>query len=556
MRVLRWLLLPILILVVGCDAAAIVYFSGKKGGGGGDSGALAASGSAAPVFEVWVASIPTVAAGDGEGAALEAANGNPSSPTWTRVGNASVTTEFGPLANPSSYNAILVQASSDQNYLLDSIEILGSQDQVQEYASGKTWSSRVDFPDRMLGAPDGSPAVTNAAGDSRAFIFTRYSGPIQRFRINGQGVGRPPAPGDTLGSGSISSPGDESPGGAAANPGGGLINVPINLGGSIFLARFDSNGGPVDEVQVASGVTASEGSESVAVGPDGNLYVASTVADGQVQVRQFGPTLNAGWSVTFSSGMGGDRVDSNGIAIDGDGYIVVSGGRNGLLNGVTHWMARLSASGSVLWEQNPNDDPSGPTYWRGVTTGPGGQIFSAGDLNPSLLGGGPNEVRTARFSAGGVAQWSQEYAEPGSSSNLGRAVALEPSGSVIVGGYLGTSNQGRNGVLLRYSSSGTVSSVLVHDGPASGDDEILDVEADSDGSVFAAGYETVAGQGENLWVRKYAPNGTTAWTRTYDGGYGNDRAVSLTLTGSRVVVAGYRTNSSGQKKFMLRVYAK
>jgi len=82
------------------------------------------------------------------------------------------------------------------------------------------------------------------------------------------------------------------------------------------------------------------------------------------------------------------------------------------------------------------------------------------------------------------------------------------------------------------------------------------VEVDTDGSVFVAGYETVAGQGENMWIRKYAPSGAVAWTRTYDGGFGNDRAVSLALSGSKVFVAGTRTNAAGQRKFMLRVYAK
>ena len=143
------LLLPLLVLV-GCDFAAAAWMFGKKDGGD-DSGSAAASGGAPAVFQVWVASIPNDTAADSELAALNAANGNPSPATWTEVGNATLTTEFGPLANPSSFNSILIQASSGQNYLLDCVEILGTSDQVQEYASGRTWSSRVDFPDRKIG---------------------------------------------------------------------------------------------------------------------------------------------------------------------------------------------------------------------------------------------------------------------------------------------------------------------------------------------------------------------------------------------------------------------
>jgi len=555
MRHLRWmLLLPTLLILAGCDAAALAFFMGDKDSGGDDGAPIVAAGT--QVFQVWVGSIPSASAADAELTALTASGGDPSSsPTWTFVGNAAASKEF--VLEPSSNNAILIRATTGQNYELDCVELFDAQSQFQEYASGQTWSNRVDFPDRLLGAPDASRAVTNATAESAAVIFTLYSGPILRFRINGQGVAQPPASGDTVGEGGIDTPGEESPGGAGANPGllDGLIDIPISVGvGGIYLARFDADGNQVDGVQVASGVTASEGSESVAADSDGSITVAATVGDGEVRVQRFDSSLNSVWSVLFSSGQGGDRVESNGIAIDSDGNIVVSGGRNNLLTGVSHWMARLSPSGAVQWEQNADDDLAGPTYWRGVAVDPGGQIVSSGDLNPAPVGGN-NQVRTARRSPGGVTQWSQQYAEPGSPSNLGRAVAVDSSGAIFVGGYLGTSNQGRNGVLLKYSTAGTVLSVAAHNGPANGDDEILDVEVGADGSVYAVGYETTAGQGENMWIRKYRPNGSTAWTRTYDGGNGNDRAVSVALLGSRVYVAGWRTNASGQRKFLLRIYA-
>jgi hypothetical protein len=140
MKLVRWLLLSVLVCQAGCDFAAIAYLMGDDGKSGDDSGSIAASGSGSSVFQVWVASIPSDAAADSELAALVASNGVPSS-TWTEVGNVSATAEFG-LANPASYNSILMLTSGDQNYLIDCVEILGAQDQVVEYASGQTWSGR------------------------------------------------------------------------------------------------------------------------------------------------------------------------------------------------------------------------------------------------------------------------------------------------------------------------------------------------------------------------------------------------------------------------------
>src|SRR5258705_2046112 len=233
MRLLRWAVLLAVVPLVGCDVAAAAFLLGKGNGAGSSGDAASYSPVLSPtVCQVWVASIPSAGDAGNERTNLVNAKGTPCGPTWTEVGNASLTTVFGPLANPASFNAILVQASSNQNYLLDSIEILDGQDQVVEVASGQTWSDQVDFPERMLGAPDGTPAVTNAVGDPYAFIFTLYSGPIQKFRINGQGQGQPPAPGDVAGSGSLPSSGStpQAPGGIAADPVGGLVDVVVGLG--------------------------------------------------------------------------------------------------------------------------------------------------------------------------------------------------------------------------------------------------------------------------------------------------------------------------------------
>lgn len=98
--------------------------------------------------------------------------------------------------------------------------------------------------------------------------------------------------------------------------------------------------------------------------------------------------------------------------------------------------------------------------------------------------------------------------------------------------------------------------LALHNGFANGDDEILDIVADEDGSIYAVGYETAAGQGENLWVRKYDAALAPVWTRTHHGGFGNDRAISAAIHGKKLIVAGFETGAGGQTKLMLRVYAK
>jgi len=90
---------------------------------------------------------------------------------------------------------------------------------------------------------------------------------------------------------------------------------------------------------------------------------------------------------------------------------------------------------------------------------------------------------------------------------------------------------------------------------------ILDIAVDStNGAIYAVGYESVAGQGTNMWIRRYSSTGTVVWTRTHHhagaGDAGADRAVSVSINGSHVVVVGDVTLALGGKEIHVRKYVK
>src|SRR4030095_9199645 len=140
-----------------------------------------------------------------------------------------------------------------------------------------------------------------------------------------------------------------------------------------------------------------------------------------------------------------------------------------------------------------------------------------------------------QFSPDGDIQWFDIFGNSAPLEDVGRTIALDSVGNLLLAGSLGTAAEGRNSVLMRYGSDGFLSAATTYIGPANGDDEILDIAADTDGSIYAVGYETVSGQGENMWVRKYDANLNPVWTRTHHGGFGNDRAISVAIHGSNLV---------------------
>jgi len=542
MRFHRGVILAALAALCGC------------GGGSGDS-----SSSSGPVFEgaqyrVWTAWIPDTAAADAARADLVASGGNPPVPFWTQVEGGETTKVFDPAAPPASFNAILIQVSAGENYTLDGVEILDDQERVLEHASGILWSNLVDLPADFLGTPDGVGAHTAAVTGSNAFIFTRYSGAIDRFRINARGDAKLPAAGDIKSLGKFAGTVNERPGGLAIDP-SGLILVTLTVDKTVHLSRYDLDGALVDDVTLDTGITATAGSHAVALDKDGAIFTAATVAGGQVAVRRHQPNLAEAWKVVFSSGLGGDRVEANGLTMDADGNLVLAGGMNSATGALNHWLARMSGAGAVLLDKRTQIDNSAATHWWGVATGGGGNhLYVTGNQASEILG--LIMGKTVRFNTSGVAQWGTEFGGAFGTEDAGRSIALDAAGNLLVAGGFGTPVEGRDAILIRYASTGVPLLAVAYDGAAHGDDEILDIAVDADGSVYAAGYETAAGQGENMWVRKYDANFAPVWTRTHHGGFGNDRAVSVNVHGDQVAVAGFETTSGGKTKFVLRVYAK
>jgi hypothetical protein len=549
----------------GCiDAAAMVLLLQKK-----SKPQSAAPASAAPVdpsFHVWIAEIPDAATATAQETQLKSNGGIPDPLIWTQVGTGTESTVFTPTQAPGSFNAVLVQVNSAQNYLLDAVEILDPSDIVIGTASGTVYETLVTSPGNVLGPPDGQTGNMTGIAGQDSFVFTLFPSPIARFRIDiGTGV---PASGDVLFASQLVRPGNQIPGGAAFDPSGNILvtfGEPAGTASNVFLARLDPSGNPLGTFSLCSGVTAAAGSHTVAVHTDGAVYVAVTAGNGTILAKKYSADLSTQlWSVTFSSGLGSDRVEAHGLAIDKLGNAIVAGGANTLLDGIDPWMRKIKGStdsvgagGNTLWTQTPSllSLDLASTWWRGVTVDSQGDVYSTGNL--SSLATSSIEVITRKSSGGtGAPLWSTQFNNPGPGPDVGNAVGLDSTGNVYVGGALGSSTQGKDTLLLKYSPTGFPDLFTTYNGPASQDDVIRGLAVDADGTVYAAGYVTATGPLQVLWLRKFDPSGGLVWTRTYAGPGGNDQASSVLLGSSTVVVVGFETLMGGETDIIVRCYAK
>ena len=234
------------------------------------------------------------------------------------------------------------------------------------------------------------------------------------------------------------------------------------------------------------------------------------------------------------------------------------------LQGINHFMMKYNrTTGAQSWIGAPlQPADTTDTWWRALAVDSTNNFFGAGDVT----NGGSLEIYVQRVTGGGTADWSSTISNPGQ-IDLGNAIAVDLStaaNDVVVAGFQTVAGQGKNAVIRKYTNAGTpINSFAVnYDGPASGDDEILDIAVDSsNGAIYAVGYESVAGQGTNMFIRRYNQSGTTVvWARTHHhagaGNAGNDRAVSVALNGPYVIVVGDVTLAGGGKEIHVRKYAK
>jgi hypothetical protein len=203
----------------------------------------------------------------------------------------------------------------------------------------------------------------------------------------------------------------------------------------------------------------------------------------------------------------------------------------------------------------------------GVAVDVDGRPFVAGYTFAALEGasaGGLDAFLQALDADGGL-RWTRQFG--GSSSDIGRAVAVDALGRPVIVGITATAlagtHAGGNDAFLRaYDADGDLR--WERQWGTAANDSAADVAVDAAGRVVVAG--TTAGVldggnagGSDAFVRVYDASGVVLWTRQFGTG-GNDAAGGVAVDGAgRLFVAGYVSGAlegvhAGSFDVFLRAY--
>ena len=153
--------------------------------------------------------------------------------------------------------------------------------------------------------------------------------------------------------------------------------------------------------------------------------------------------------------------------------------------------------------------------------------------------------------------WTRIYKGTNNLSDRGYDIAVDSSDNIYVIGHEAISVVNYNIWIRKYNSDGSTNWTRTHNGTNNSYDEGFGIAVDSSRNVYVVGYETVGAGNSDIWIRKYNSDGSTNWTRTYNGSSNyNDvgRGIDVDSSGN-VYVAGHEAlNALGNSDLWIRKY--
>lgn len=345
------------------------------------------------------------------------------------------------------------------------------------------------------------------------------------------------------------------------NPGGGAFYQETYVGGGsdAFILKFTDTG--VRQWGTYYGGSSYESCNSLATDGSGNVFVSGTTGSTDF------PLLNPGGGAYYQGTYGGAGSDAFILKFTN--------------TGTRQWATYYGGSDSD-WGSSLDTDSSGNVTVTGATRSfnfpllnPGGGAYYQG------TSGGDYDGFILKFTNTGTRLWTTFYG--GSSTDIGRSLAIDSSGNVLMVGYTVSTNfplhnpgggayyQGTYGggnldaFILKFSNTGVRQWSTYYGGL--GNDWPSSIASDGSGNVFVTGQthsdnfplqnpgggayfqEINGGGGYDAFILKFTNTGTRRWATYYggnDGGSGNeDIGTSLATDGSgNVFMTGWAESTN------------
>ncbi|MBI5744492.1 MAG: carboxypeptidase regulatory-like domain-containing protein [Elusimicrobia bacterium] len=267
--------------------------------------------------------------------------------------------------------------------------------------------------------------------------------------------------------------------------------------------------------------------QAVTADKDGNIIVAGSRGswDSETKNDLMAVKYSAAGTLLWSKNYDFDRNYDNGYAVttDGLGNIYLGGSvqnQAGSMN--LAYVVKTSPAGVQL--------TTAAFYGNGGTWGheiaalvydsTNSVLYAAGNINNAGTG---SDAFVTKLDASLVAASTGIVTGAGNNWDQGAGVAPDGAGNVYVAATVYNQDTGGDIVVSKLAASDLSAPAqwtATYNDPANSYDTAGNVALDHQGSVYVVGSESRwdINQGENLFIRKFSPEGNIIWTRSFNGG--------------------------------------
>ncbi len=258
-------------------------------------------------------------------------------------------------------------------------------------------------------------------------------------------------------------------------------------------------------------------------------------------------------TVTYTSP--GGNSNWNGVVIDSTGNIIVAGAESTAANGFDAVVIKYNATGTVIWKQTFNDATNNlDDAAYAVAVDPSGNVIVTGVSKDATSG---NDIWVRKYNSAGATQWTQFFDGGLNLDDAGNSVAADSKGDIFITGTVqNVAGQGTNIITAKLAGiNGTIvwsDTVNNINNVAGGNDGGLGIALKTVAnvtSVVVTGYTAASSTQLDGWTRKYTDGATatTIWTQTYTGtSAGNDFGQTITFDATGNVIAAGGELVTGQ----------
>ncbi|MFH1957305.1 MAG: right-handed parallel beta-helix repeat-containing protein, partial [bacterium] len=277
----------------------------------------------------------------------------------------------------------------------------------------------------------------------------------------------------------------------------GNVYVTGNVSGGvetdIWVAKYNSN--LILQSSITVGGSNSSG-YGVAVDTSGNVYVTGSVyygANKNIWVAKYNSGLILQSSTTIN-GSGNGNDSGNGIAVDTNGNVYVTG--SVYESDFNTWLAKYNSN--LILQSSKTIEGSYNDYGYGITVDNNGDVYVTGVF------GEPNNpiIWVYKYNSNLIYQTGTTFdgRNAANSTDYGRGVTTDESGNVYVTGNI---DNGTNSDiwLAKYNSNLVLQSSMSINGSGNGSDSGYGVAVDTSGNVYVTG--SVGEATYNIWLSKH-----------------------------------------------------